>query len=77
MIYRLNGHLHFRQSFNDTIYRFESLNRVKPLYVIDFGKKKIASSMEGINPKYDLTDKYVVNNILETNKFVFFVLILL
>ncbi len=69
--YRLNGHLHFRQNFNDTIYRFEAVNRVKPVYVIDFGKKKITSSMEGINPKYDLTDKYVVDDILETNKFLF------
>ncbi len=70
-MYRLNGQLHFRQNFNDTIYRFETVNRVRPLYVIDFGKKKITSSMQGINPKYDLTDKYVIENILETNKFVF------
>ncbi len=70
-VYRFKGHLHLRQNFNDTIFRFETVNRVKPIYVIDFGKKKITSSMQGISPKYDLTNKYVVHDILETNQFVF------
>ncbi len=70
-MYRFKERLYFRQNFNDTIYCFEALNRVNPIYVIDFGKKKIKSSMEGINPKYDLKDKYIVQDIWETVKYVF------
>ncbi len=70
-LYHLNGHLYFRQANNDTIYRFETVNRVRPLYVIDFGKRKIKSSTDRLNPWYDSRDKYIFDDILETKQFVF------
>ncbi len=70
-LYRLNSHLYFRQVNNDTIYRFETVNRVRPLYVIDFGKKKIKSSTDRLNPWFDTRDKYILKDIIETNQFVF------
>ncbi len=70
-MYRLNGHLHFLQNCNDTIYKFETVNRARPLYVIDFGEKKIKSSLERLHPQYSAKDKYILTDLLETNKFVF------
>lgn len=65
-LYSCNGKMHFRQNFNDTIYRFEGVNRVIPRYVIDAGEKGISSSTEGITPSYNLSEKYVSQNIFET-----------
>lgn len=70
--YYLNGKLHIRQSFNDTIYRFEGLNRLVPVYIIDFGDKGIQSSLEGINPKFSLKEKYVPQSVFETNEILVF-----
>ncbi len=70
-LYRLKGQLHVRQNLNDTIYRFESVNRVRPLYVVDFGKRKIGSSTMGLSPRFELKEKFVHYSLLETNRFVF------
>jgi protein associated with RNAse G/E len=70
--YKLNGKLHFRQNFNDTIYRFENTNRLVPIYVIDLGEKGVASSEEAITPKFDLKEKFVYKSIFETKGFLFF-----
>ncbi len=70
--YKLNGQSYFRQNFNDTIYRFESTNRIVPVYVIDLGEKGVASSEEAITPKFSLEDKFVYNEIVETRGFLFF-----
>ena len=65
-LYSFDGTMHFRQNFNDTIYRFSGVNRVIPKYIIDAGEKGIGSATEGITPSYNLADKYVSQGIFET-----------
>lgn len=70
--YRLNGTLHVRQNFNDTIYQFIGTNRLVPRYVIDLGAKGVKSSAEAVSPSINLQDKYVYSGTVETNDFLFF-----
>ncbi len=70
--YRLNGKLHVRQNFNDTIYYFTGTNRLSPKYIIDLGEKGVQSSTEAVTPSYGLKDKFVYKGTVETNDFLFF-----
>lgn len=70
--YKLNGKLHIRQNFNDTVFYFQDANRLVPKYVINLGEKGVQSSREAISPKISLKDKFVYKGIVETNDFLFF-----
>ena len=68
--YYYNGLLTIKQEYNDTIFRLIPPDRLLPVYIIDFGKYKI-SFMDGFNPKFDLSDKLMLNSLVETNNFLF------
>ena len=69
--YYYNGVLTFKAAYNDTLFRVVSSNRMLPVYVINFGSYK-PSHMEGLNPKFDLTDKFLCRSINETEDWIFF-----
>lgn len=71
--YNLNGTQHIRQSHNDTIYELNASDQLKAKYVLDFGEKGIMSTMEGISTKTNLTEKFIINDFIETIKYIFII----
>ncbi len=69
--YYLNSRFHYRPRFNDTIFRVELPNKLIPEYVIGFGNRGIPSTLEGIDAKYKLTDKFVHSQIIDSDRYIF------
>jgi hypothetical protein len=63
-----NGLLTINQEYNDTIFRLVTPNQLLPVYIIDFGVFKV-NYMDGLNPDFDLSGKYMLNSLNETNDF--------
>jgi hypothetical protein len=63
-----NGLLTIKQEYNDTIFRLVTPNQLLPVYIIDFGVFKV-NYMDGLNPDFDLSGKYMLNSLNETNDF--------
>lgn len=70
--YFLDGILHLRQPYNDTIYKLIPPNTIVPLYVIDYGGRGITKSIDGIDPGFDMSDKLIHIDWLESDKHIFF-----
>jgi Domain of unknown function (DUF4933) len=68
--YYYSGILTIKQEYNDTVFRLIPPDRLLPVYIIDFGKYKF-SFMDGFNPNFDLSDKFMLNSLCETNNFLF------
>jgi hypothetical protein len=71
--YTFNNMPHVMQGLNDTIYMMVSANKLTPKYVLDFGKKGIQSPMEMMNPRFDLKEKFIIDQFIETNKYLFII----
>ncbi|MFA6482963.1 MAG: DUF4933 domain-containing protein [Bacteroidales bacterium] len=69
--YTLNGSFHYRPRFNDTIFRLELPDKLIPKYLISYGGRGISSSMEGIDPRYSLADKFVNSTFVESQNHIF------
>jgi hypothetical protein len=69
--YYINGTLYLRQSFNDTIYQLIPPNRLVPKYILNFGDLGIQSALEGIDPGVSLKEKLILQDFLETNRYIF------
>lgn len=69
--YYLNRTLYLRQSFNDTIYQLVPPNRLIPSYILNFGDLGIRSAQEGIDPGVSLKEKLILQDFLETNRYIF------
>ena len=70
MSYYYNGLLTIKQEYNDTVFRLIPPERLLPVYILDFGKYKF-NFMDGFNPNFDLSDKFMLNSIYETNSLLF------
>jgi hypothetical protein len=70
MSYYYDGLLTMKQEYNDTVFRLIPPDRLLPVYIIDFGEYKV-NYMEGLNPDFDLSNKYLLNSLHETNDFLF------
>lgn len=68
--YSFNGLLTLKPEYNDTVFRLIKAERLLPAYVINFGKNKI-SFLEGLNPDFDLSGKYLFKSLHETAGFLF------
>jgi hypothetical protein len=68
--YYYNGLLTIKQEYNDTVFRLIPPERLLPVYILDFGKYKF-NFMDGFNPNFDLSDKFMLNSLNETNGFLF------
>jgi hypothetical protein len=66
--YSFNGQLTIKPEYNDTVFRLIPPDRLLPVYKVDFGKFKV-SYMDGLNANIDLSDKYILNSLHETNDF--------
>ncbi len=71
--YLFNNIPHVRQGLNDTIYMMVSANKLTPKYAIDFGDQGIQSSNEMMDSRFDLKEKYVLDQFTETNKYLFII----
>lgn len=65
-----NGLLTIKQEYNDTVFRLIPPERLLPVYKIDFGRYKL-SYMDGINPNFDLSEKYILKSLHETDDYLF------
>ncbi len=71
VFYRLNGQLHLKGWYNDTVYVYTNMNTVVPKYFIDFGKFKLPEELIiERNPK-KFSDKHLWYSAQESNRFVF------
>jgi hypothetical protein len=68
--YFYNNLLTIKQEYNDTVFRVIPPNRLLPIYIIDFGKYKF-NYIDGFNPNFDLSEKLMLNSLVETNDFLF------
>lgn len=68
-IYRYKGQCSFRLAYTDTLFRTLDASTFCPVYKIDFGKHQTTRS-EGMGTA-DLSDKYLVHNLTETNRHLF------
>ena len=68
--YSYNGLLTVKQEYNDTVFRLIPPDRLLPAFIFDFGEYKF-SAMDGLNANYDLSKKYMINSLHETNNFLF------
>jgi hypothetical protein len=68
--YYYDGQLTIKQEYNDTVFRLTPPDRLLPVYIIDFGEFKV-NYMDGLNPDFDLSEKYVLHSLYETNDFLF------
>lgn len=68
--YYYNSLLTIKQEYNDTVFRLIPPERLLPVYILDFGKYKF-NFMDGFNPNFDLSDKFMLNSLNETNSFLF------
>ncbi len=71
VFYRLNGKLHLKGWYNDTVYAYTNMNTIAPKYFIDFGKFKLPEELIiERNPK-KFSDKHLWYSAQESNRFVF------
>jgi hypothetical protein len=66
--YYYNGQLTFKPEYNDTVFRLIPPDRLLPVYIIGFGNFKV-NYMDGLNPDFDLSDKYLIYTLHETDNF--------
>jgi hypothetical protein len=66
--YSFNGLLTIKPEYNDTVFRLIKPDRLLPIYNIDFGEFKV-NYMDGLNANFDLSDKYMLKSLHETNNF--------
>jgi len=62
--------LTIKQEYNDTVFRLIPPDKLLPVYIIDFGEYKV-NYMEGFDPDFDLSEKYMLYSLHETNDFLF------
>jgi hypothetical protein len=66
--YTYNGLLTIKQEYNDTLFRLIPPDRLLPAYIISFGDNTV-KYMDGLNPEFDLSGKYMLNSLFEANDF--------
>ena len=69
--YYHKGVLHVRQAYNDTIYQVVPPNRLVPKYILNFGSQGLQSSLEAVDSHSDLSQKLILKEFLETNRYLF------
>jgi hypothetical protein len=67
--YYYDGLLTIKQEYNDTVFRLIPPNRLLPTYIIDLGEAKV-DYMEGLDPNSDLSEKFMLYSMHETNDFI-------
>lgn len=68
--YYYEGLLTIKQEYNDTVFRLIPPDRLLPTYIIDFGESKV-DYMDGLNPNFDLSEKYMLYSLHESNNHLF------
>ena len=69
-LYKYKGQECLRLAYTDTLFRTLDASTFRPAYKIDFGTHQ-ATRAEGLNPAVDLSDKYLVHNLTETDDYLF------
>lgn len=68
--YNFHESVTLKPEYNDTVFRLVSPNRLLPVYIINFGKHKVGF-MDGLDPDVDLSDKFLLNSLCESDAFIF------
>jgi hypothetical protein len=68
--YNFEGLLTIKQEYNDTVFRLIPPDRLLPVYIFNWGKFKV-NYLDGLNPDIDLSNKFILTSIKETNGFLF------
>ena len=68
--YYFHGLLTIRQEYNDTVFRLIPPDRLMPVFIITFKGSKI-NYMDVLNPDFNLSGKYLISSIQETNDYLF------
>ena len=69
--YYLNHVCHFKPAYNDTIFQIIPPDNLIAKYILDFGVQGINESNKALAPNIPLDDRFILDNVLETQKFIF------
>jgi len=70
ILYMYNNRLHFRQSYTDKVMCILDEKSVQATFHIDFGSRQV-SRAEGMKVSFDLSEKWLLNDWTETDRYVF------
>lgn len=65
------GNFYFREAHSDTIFKVIPPNRLIPAFIINLGEYKVDKIQDGMDPGFDLSNKFLPKSISITDKFVF------
>lgn len=68
--YQYKGKTYYRQAYTDTVFRIKDVSHFQPVYKIDLGPHQ-ATRSEGMKISFDLSDKYMVYRLMETDDWLF------
>lgn len=68
--YLYDGSTYYRQAYTDTVFRLKDASTFQPVYKIDLGPYQ-TSRTEGMKISVDLSDKYLLDNLTETDDWLF------
>lgn len=69
-LYIYNNRLHFRQSYTDKVMCILDEKSAQVTFHIDFGSRQV-SRAEGMKVSFDLSEKWLLNDLTETDRYVF------
>ncbi len=71
--YYLHHVFHFKPAYNDTLFQVVPPNKLRAKYILDFGKQGLRDANKAISPVTSLINNFILDNLLETNKYVFII----
>ncbi len=70
--FTFKGCFYFRETHSDTIFKVLPPNRLIPAFIINLGKYKIEKIQQGMDPSYDLSNKFMPKTVEITKNYLFF-----
>ncbi|HNX44104.1 MAG TPA: DUF4933 domain-containing protein [Bacteroidales bacterium] len=70
-MYPVDNQFHIKPAFNDTIFELLPPNRLLAKFVLHFGDRGVNNSTEGMDPQFNLKDKLLLNDLIESDKYIF------
>ena len=69
--YVYKGVQHYRQELNDTVFSLTNHDRMSPKYVLNRGEHRFKNALEAVDPKSDLSNKWIIEDFIEGDKHIF------
>jgi len=70
-LYSVGIHFHFKPAYNDTIFELIPPDKLAAKYILHFGNQGVRNATEGMDPQFNLKDKLLLQDLIETDKYLF------